>query len=181
MVYILLGSGFEETEAVAPCDLMRRAGIEVCLVGVDGEYVRSSHGITVKTDCTLSEVELDASEMIVLPGGLRGVQTLLASREALDIVKNAWAAGKYVAAICAAPTVLASVGIVGTSRATCYPGMEDRMWEARTCPDQGVVVDGRLITGRAAGSSIDFGLALITALRGEETANKIAAGIVYLS
>ena len=181
MVYILLGSGFEETEAVAPCDLMRRAGIEVCLVGVDGEYVRSSHGITVKTDCTLSEVDLDAAEMVVLPGGLRGVQTLLASREALDIVKTAWAAGKYVAAICAAPTVLASVGIVGTSRATCYPGMEDRMGEARTCPDQRVVVDGRLITGRAAGSSIDFGLALITALRGEETANKIAAGIVYLS
>lgn len=179
MVYILLGSGFEETEAVAPCDLMRRAGIEVRLVGVDGELVRSSHGITVKTDCSLADVDLDEAEMVVLPGGLRGVQTLLASSDALDLVKAAWTSGKYVAAICAAPTVLASVGIVGTARATCYPGMEDRMGEARTCPDQRVVRDGRLITGRAAGSSIDFGLALIAALRGEEAANKIAAGIVY--
>ena len=179
LVYMLLGSGFEETEAVAPCDVLRRAGVDVRLVGVDGDIIRSSHGISVLTDCRLSDADPDAAEMVILPGGLRGVQTLLSSAQALDLIRDFWEKGKYVAAICAAPTVLAKIGIVGSSRAVCYPGMEDRMGEARICKDCGVVIEDRLITGRAAGSSIDFGLTLVSVLCGEEAAAKIAAGIVY--
>lgn len=179
MVYIFLGTGFEETEAVAPCDLMRRAGIKVQMVGVDSLCVTSSHGINIQADCALCDVDLGNAEMIVLPGGLRGVQTLLSSETALSLIRQAWEKGSYVAAICAAPTVLAKIGVVGSARTTCYPGMEDRMGNAATCPDESVVIDGRLITGRAAGSSIDFGLALVSVLCGKETADKIGAGIVY--
>ena len=179
MVYIFLGTGFEETEAVVPCDLLRRAGVEVRLVGVSGASVRSSHGIVIESDCLLSDVDLSKAEMLVLPGGLRGVQSLLDCTEVLDLLSRGWQKGIYVAAICAAPTILAKLGIIGNLHATCYPGMEDRMGNAQVCRQSSVVTDGRLITGRAAGSSFDFGLALISALCGEETARKIAAGIVY--
>lgn len=178
MVYMLLGTGFEETEAIAPCDLLRRAGVEIKLVGIRERRVVGSHGICVEADMTLEEADLSRAEMIVLPGGLRGVQSLLDCEPAMRMTKQAWEAGKYVAAICAAPTILAGLGITGTSRATCYPGMEDRMGPATMVPAS-VVADGRLITGRAAGSALDFGLALIRALKDDETADRVAQGVVY--
>lgn len=179
MVYILLATGFEETEALAPCDLLRRAGLEVALVGVNGIEIVGSHKISVRADLPLDAVHLENMEMLVLPGGLRGVESLLASKAALGLTQRAWEAGKLVCAICAAPTVLARLGIVGTAPAVCYPGKETEMGEAEI-RDANVVRSGRLITGRAAGASLDFGLALVEALKGREAAERIAKQIVYL-
>ena len=178
MVYILLGTGFEEIEALAPCDLMRRAGLEVALVGLNGDIISSSRGIGVVADCGLQDIDLEKMEMIVLPGGLGGVQSILACEPALKLIRRAYDSGKYVAAICAAPTILAKLGITDHHDVTCYPGMERQMGNAHMI-SAGTVSSGRVLTGRAAGSSLDFGLMLIEALKGREAADKVAAGVVY--
>ncbi len=179
MVYILLATGFEEIEALTPCDLLRRAGLDVALVGVNGIEIVGSHKITVRADLPLDAVHLETMDMLVLPGGLRGVESLLSSKAALGLVRRAWEAGKYVCAICAAPTILAKLGIVGNAPAVCYPGREPEMGEAEI-RNANAVRHGRLITGRAAGASVDFALALIEALKGREEAERIAKQIVYL-
>ena len=178
MVYVLLGTGFEEMEAIAPIDLMRRAGIDVKTVGVTGKTVYGSHGIGVEADILPEEMDLDAMEMIVLPGGLGGVASARASKPALDALRYGWEQGRFVAAICAGPTVLADLGITDGRNATCYPGCEAQMGSAKLQPGAAAVRDGRLITGTSAGCAIPFALELIRALRGEEKAQTIAAQIV---
>lgn len=178
MVYMLLGTGFEETEAIAPLDLMRRANIHVLTVGITGKQVRGSHGITVEADILPGEMDLTEMDMIVLPGGIGGVASARASREALDALRFAWENGRFVAAICAGPTVLADLGIPEGLRATCYPGCEGQMGEAKMVPDAAVVRDGKLITGASAGCAVKFGLALVEALKGASEAKRIEAQIV---
>ncbi len=178
MVYMLLGTGFEETEAIAPLDLLRRAGIQALTVGVTGKTVYGGHGIGIEADITLGEMDLTAMDMIVLPGGLGGVASVRASREAMDALRFAWENDKFVAAICAGPTVLADLGITHGRNATCYPGCEADMGSANIVPGAPCVRDGRLITGTSAGCAIPFGLALVEALAGEETAKTVADQIV---
>ena len=178
MVYVLLGTGFEETEAIAPIDLLRRAGVQVLTVGVNGKTVVGGHGIGVVADITLDEMDLTAMDMIVLPGGLGGVASVRASKPAMDALAFAWNNGKFVAAICAGPTVLADLGITDGKDATCYPGCEDQMGSANMLPERTFVWDGMLITGTSAGSAIPFGLALIAAMKGHEAADAVANQIV---
>ena len=178
MVYMLLGTGFEETEAIAPLDLLRRAGVEILTVGINGKTVSGSHKIKVEADITIGEMDLTDVEMVIIPGGLGGVVSLRASEAALDALKFAWENGKYVAAICAGPTVLADLGITDGLRATCYPGQEDHMGSALMQENTAVVTDGRLITGTSAGCAIPFGLALVEALKGKEIAETIKKQIV---
>ena len=178
MVYVLLGTGFEETEAIAPLDLLRRAGIQALTVGVNGKTVYGGHGIGVVADITVGEMDLSAMDMIVLPGGLGGVASVRACKEAMEALRFAWENGKYVAAICAGPTVLADLGITDGKDATCYPGCESQMGSANMLPDRAFVWDGNLITGTSAGCAIPFGLALIAALKGHEIADTVAAQIV---
>lgn len=178
MVYMLLGTGFEETEAIAPLDLLRRAGVEVLTVGINGKAVRGSHKIVVEADITIGEMDLTKAEMVIIPGGLGGVASLRASQPALDALKFAWDNGKFVAAICAGPTVLADLGITDGLRATCYPGQEQYMGSARMQENAAVVTDGRLITGTSAGCAIPFGLALVEALKGKEVSETIRKQIV---
>ena len=178
MVYMLLGTGFEETEAIAPIDLLRRAGVEVLTVGINGKIITGSHKIRIETDITLDEMDLTNLEMIIIPGGLGGVASLRACPAALDALKFGWENGKYVAAICAGPTVLADLGITEGRHATCYPGQEKNMKNAIMETDKACVVDGNLITGTSAGCAISFGLALVEALRGKETAEEIKKQIV---
>lgn len=178
MVYILLGTGFEEIEALTPCDLLRRAGVEVALVGLNGAEITGSHGITVRGDLSLEEVKLENLDMLVLPGGLRGVEFILNCPPALDLTLRAWKEGKFICAICAAPTILAKLGILQSASATCYPGKEREMGEAKLY-DLPVVRSEKLITGRAAGSAVDFSLALIEALKGDAETRRIAKQIVY--
>ena len=178
MVYMLLGTGFEETEAIAPLDLLRRAGVDVLTVSVTGKTVFGSHKIGVEADITIDQMDLTDLEMIILPGGLGGVASARASQPALDALRFAWENGKFVAAICAGPTVLADLGITDGKNATCYPGCEGGMGSANMIPDVACVREGNLITGTSAGCAVTFGLALVEALKGKETADAIARQIV---
>ena len=178
MIYLLLGTGFEVTEAMVPLVMMRRAGIDVCTVGINGKTVVGSRDIPIVADITIEEMDLTNLEGIVLPGGLGGVASIKASQPALDAVRFAWENGKLVAAICAGPTVLADLGITDGRNATCYPGCEKHMGSAHMALDAAVLRDGRLITGTSAGCAIPFGLALIAALKGQEEADRIARQIV---
>ena len=178
MVYMLLGTGFEETEAVAPLDILRRAGVKVLTVGIDGKTVCGSHKIPVVADITPEEMDLTEMDMIVIPGGMGGVASLRACPAALEALKFGWDNGKYVAAICAGPTVLADLGITDGRHATCYPGQEIHMGNAKMEKDAAVVADGMLITGTSAGCAIPCGLALAEALVGKEAAEKVKEQIV---
>ena len=178
MVYMLLGTGFEETEAIAPLDLLRRAGVEVQTVGITGKIVTGSHKIDIVADIEIDQLDLANLEMIILPGGLGGVASARACPKALDALRKAWQSNKFVAAICAGPTVLADLGITDGRNATCYPGCEGGMGSANMVADAAVVRDGKLITGTSAGCAIPFGLELITALKGKEESERIAKQIV---
>ena len=179
MVYVLLGTGFEETEAIAPIDLMRRAGIPVSTVGIQGKLIYGGHGIGVEADITLDQMDLIDLEMIVLPGGLGGVKSIRESEKAMDVIRFAHENEKFVAAICAGPTVLAQLGITDSLDAVCYPGCEEEMGAAHmvTAP---CIRSGKVITGISAGCAIPFGLALVEALKGSEEAQRIAKQIVIL-
>ena len=178
MVYMLLGTGFEETEAIAPLDLLRRAGVQVLTVGVNGKTVYGGHSIGIEADITLDQLDLTSLEMIILPGGLGGVASVRASKAAMDALQFAWENGKFVAAICAGPTVLADLGITSGKNATCYPGCEGGMGDARMVADAAAVRDGNLITGTSAGCAVKFGLALVEALQGKEAAETVEKQIV---
>lgn len=177
MVYMLLGTGFEETEAIAPLDLLRRAGVEVQTVGINGKTVYGGHNIGVEADILLGEMDLTALDMIILPGGLGGVASARASQEAMEALRFAWENGKFVAAICAGPTVLADLGITDGKNVTCYPGCESGMGSANITPNAACVRDGKLITGTSAGCAVTFGLALVEALKGPQVAERIAQQI----
>ncbi len=179
MVYVLLGTGFEEMEAIAPIDLLRRAGILVSTVGINGKLIYGGHGIGVEADITIDQLDLTDLDMVVLPGGLGGVRSVLASQPALDAVRFANDSGKFVAAICAAPTVLAKLGITDGKEAVCYPGCEADMGSASivTAP---CIRSGNVITGTSAGCAVPFGLALVAALKGQAEADRIAKQIVIL-
>ena len=178
MVYVLLGTGFEDVEAITPVDLLRRAGVQVLTVGVNGKTVYGGHHIGIEADITLGEMDLTDLDMIVLPGGLGGVASVRASREAMSALQFAWNNGKYVAAICAGPTVLADLGITEGRNATCYPGCESGMGNAKMISNVPCVRDEKLITGTSAGCAVPFALALIEALKGKDAATAIAEQIV---
>lgn len=179
MVYVLLGEGFEESEAIVPVDLLRRAGVEVRLVGLAGQTVTSSHGIAVTCDCALRDVDEEALTMLVLPGGLGGVEAIQGNETALGIIQRAADRGAYIAAICAAPTVLAHLGLLDRRKAVVYPGMEEQMLSAVVQRGTAVVTDGHIITAEAAGSSFDFGLKLVEVLTDRETAQAVCQAVHY--
>lgn len=175
MVYILLAEGFEEAEALVPADLLRRAGAEVKLVGVTGAVVTGAHGIAVNSDLALEQVECDKMEMLVIPGGLPGVTNVAASAEAVKLVRMAAESDCWLAAICAAPSLLLGpMGILKDRKAVCYPGMEGTMEGADAQVGQSVVVDGDVITGEGPGAAFDFGLKLVEVLKGTETMQQVA-------
>ena len=178
MVYVLLGTGFEEIEALAPVDLLRRAGVEVRTVGLNGKIIYGGHAIGVEADMTIDELDVSDAEMIVLPGGLGGVASIRGCQKALEAVKAVHGMGKYVAAICAGPTVLADLGLLTGVNATCYPGQIPNMKDAQVVPDAACVTDGKVITGTSAGTAVPFALALIEALKGPEAAGVIRDQIV---
>lgn len=178
MVYMLLGTGFEEIEAIAPLDLLRRAGVEVLTVGLNGKTVYGSHRIGIEADITVEQIDLTALEMIILPGGLGGVASISACPEAISVLRFAYENNKFVAAICAGPTILAGLGITDGKNATCYPGFEEKMGRAKMLSDKAAVRDGKMITGASAGCAIAFGLELVAALKGQDIADKIKNQIV---
>ena len=178
MVYVLLGTGFEEIEALSPVDLLRRAGVQVKTVGLNGKTVYGGHAIGVECDMEIGELDVSDAEMIVLPGGLGGVASIRGCSTALQAVKAVYENGNYVAAICAGPTVLADLGLLTGRRATCYPGQIPNMKDAVVVENAACVTDGKIITGTSAGTAVPFALALIEALKGPDAAKAIANQIV---
>lgn len=178
MVYMFLGTGFEETEAIAPLDLLRRGGVEVKTVGLNGPVITGGHGIGVAADIQIADLDISDAEMVILPGGLGGVASIRACAPAMEAIRTVWEQGRFCAAICAGPTVLSDLGITDGKNATCYPGCEDGMGSAKLVSDAACIRDGNLITGTSAGCAIPFGLKLIEALRGADTAQRIAKQIV---
>lgn len=159
MIYVFLADGFEETEALAPVDLLKRAGKEVITVGVTGNVVTGSHGIQVIADT--NEISLDDSlEMIVLPGGMPGTLNLEKSQCVQNAIDYCILNNKFIGAICAAPSILGHKGLLKGKKAICYPGFESHL-EGAVISDNSVEEDGIFITARGAGVAIDFGLKLV--------------------
>ena len=179
MVCILLGTGFEEAEALVPADMLRRAKIDVCMAGVNGTHITGAHDITVKADCTLTDVKLEDLELVFLPGGLGGVDAIKNSSEAMELIRKAHAKGIKLAAICAAPTILHDLGYLDGKQAVCYPSMQGMLTQALPYDGSTVAVDGNIITGQAAGSAFPFAFKLIEVLRGAEKAEKVRQSVYY--
>ncbi len=177
MIYMFIAEGFEEIEALCPLDLMRRAGLEVKTVGVGGASVTGAHGITVNTDLTDSAALDENAQMIFLPGGMPGTLNLAASDAVRTAILNAHKNGSYIAAICAAPSILGDMGLLKGKNAVCYPGFEERLTGANVCYDK-VVLDGRLLTARGMGAALDMGLKIVEIFCGKTVADDLRHAVI---
>lgn len=161
MIYVFLANGFEETEALAPVDLLRRAGKNVITVGVDDKIIKGSHGIPVIADTTAEEISIDDSiEMIVLPGGMPGTLNLEKSQCVQNAIDYCVQNNKFIGAICAAPSILGHKGLLNGKKAVCYTGFENQL-DGAIVGNGAVETDGIFITARGAGAAIEFGLKLV--------------------
>ena len=175
-VLVPLAQGCEELEAVTIIDLLRRAGINVITVGLDEQPVKASRGTVLIPDTNLDAVMQHEFEMIVLPGGLPGADNLNSDPRIHRLLKQMTAANKYTAAICAAPKVLATAGLLNGKHATSYPGSIDGIETVdMTYEQQAVVIDGKLITSRGPGTAMDFALTLIEQLAGKDKRDEVEA------
>jgi protein deglycase len=178
-VLVPLAQGCEELEAVTIVDLLRRAGVEVVTAGLREGPVRASRGVTLLPDTVLAAVQEEAFDMIVLPGGLPGADHLDRDPRIHSLLRRMAAAGRFTAAICAAPKVLANAGILRGKSATSYPGFLDAMdLPDVKVLDAAVVTDGQVITSRGPGTAMDFALTLIERLVGEAKRREVEAGLV---
>lgn len=178
-VLVPLAQGCEELEAITIVDLLRRAGISVVTAGLDDRPVTASRGTTLIPDTTLDKVEIDALDMIALPGGLPGADHLNSDARIHSTLKLLSEKSRLVAAICAAPKVLLTAGLLDGKRATCYPGSLDRLDCSNiNLTGNAVVVDGNVITSRGPGTAMDFALTLIEVLGGKAKRDEVEAGLV---
>ncbi len=172
MFYLFLADGFEETEALATLDVMRRAKLNVQTVGVTGEYVTGSHGVTVKADIIPDAVSLDGIEGVVLPGGMPGTLNLEKSDCVKDCTRFCSENNKIVAAICAAPSILGHMGLLKGKKATCFPGFETQL-DCAEYTAAHTTVDGNTVTGKGAGCAVEFGHAIVTLADSKQTADRV--------
>ena len=177
MVYILLGKGFEEIEAVGPLDILRRGGVEAAFVGLGGMTVEGAHGIAINCDVAIEDIENEHVDMLVIPGGLGGVESIMNSRAAMELINNAGKRGTALAAICAGPSVLHKLGLLNGIKAVCYPGMEEKMpgvlfGESAAC------IDGKIITGRGPGAALEFGFEILRYFKGDKVVEELRKSMV---
>ncbi len=180
---IFLADGFEEIEGLTVVDIIRRAGVEIDMVSINGRLeVNGSHGIQVKADKILADINKDEYTMLVLPGGKVGTDNLEKCDELIDLIGNFYGAGKYIAAICAAPSIFAHRGYLMGRKATCHPSFESHLEEGGAVVTHAPIeIDSGIITGQGMGASIEFALAITGICAGREEAEKIAKAIVYHS
>jgi len=177
MIYEFLAQGFEEIEAVTPLDLLRRAGKEVITVGVNSNEITGRSNIKITADAEISEISLNKNvEMIVLPGGAPGYENLYASEKVREAVTFCAENDIYIAAICGAPTILGRMGLLKGITAVCYPGCEDYLEGAVIC-GKSVVADGKIITAKGAGVSLQFGLKLVETLCDSAAAEELSKAL----
>ncbi len=169
-IFILLAEGFEEVEALAPADMLKRLGCTVVLTGLAGAVVTGAHGFRIAADSVLSETDFSDADAVVLPGGLPGATNLRDSAAVLDLLRHQNDAGKICAAICAAPIVLDRAGIIGDRKVTGYPGCEELSGNPELhFTGNAAEISGNLVTGRGPGAAFAFGAALAEALGFEKT------------
>lgn len=179
MVYLFLAEGFEEIEALAPLDILRRAGIEVETVSItDNQVVIGSHGVPMLADRILPALDWDDAEMIILPGGLPGSTNLDACEGLREGIMKLHAEGKPLAAICAAPQVYGHLGILKGVRATCYPGVETELEGAQYTAAK-VEQDGQFITGNGPGAAMEFGYVIAESIKGKDAILPLRKGMMY--
>lgn len=178
MIYMFLADGFEEIEAITTIDILRRAELLIKTVGIGTPTPTGSHGIKVCTDLSEEQASFTDLEMVILPGGMPGTLNLEKSRVVDSFLDFCAENDKYIAAICAAPSILGKKGLLKGKKATCYMGFEDFLEGAILSQDSVCMAD-RIITSRGAGTAMDFGLALVGLLCGEERSKLLAAAMVY--
>lgn len=179
-VYVFLANGFEDVEALIPVDVLRRGGVEVVMVScVDGsQVVETAHRVRIEADCMFDDCDFSDADLLFLPGGMPGASNLNAHEGVKKALLAQNAAGKRVAAICAAPLVLGGLGILRGKRATCYPGFEQTL-EGATYTADLFTVDGNVTTGEGPAAAFPFAYSLLAQLVNEETAQQIAVGMRY--
>jgi DJ-1 family protein len=176
--FIFLANGFEETEAIATIDVLRRGSVAVSIVSITGEViVTGSHGINIVADALFEDVSFDSNELLILPGGMPGTQNLQNHEELGKLLKKQFSNNQYIAAICAAPKILGHLNLLSEKEVSCYPGYEDELTGA-TLSKLNVVRDGNIVTAKGAAFAIDFGLKLLELLKGIEVANKVAQAML---
>ncbi|MBR6568173.1 MAG: DJ-1/PfpI family protein [Clostridia bacterium] len=177
MIYCFLADGFEEVEALAAVDMIRRAGLELKTVGVDNTLICGAHGIKVECDCTADEIRLDSDlSAVILPGGMPGTLNLEKSKAVQNAVDFASENGKLICAICAAPSILGHKGLLRGKEAIAYPGFEKDL-DGAEISKKHVVRDGNIITAKGAGVAVDFGLEIVSYLSGADKADEIRKAI----
>lgn len=180
MVVVFLAEGFEEVEALAPVDIMRRAGLEVVMAGVTGMEVTGSHGIKVAADMAAKDVDVSKLDGMVLPGGLPGTLNLEQSQAVQSCLDRCVEEGKLVAAICAAPSILAHKGLLKGRKATAFPNFQKDLTEGGAAlAEEYVCRDGQFLTARGMGVATQFGLALVAAFVSQEKAEEIRSSIQW--
>lgn len=178
-IALFFAEGFEEIEALSVVDLCRRAGLAIDMVSVTGENsVKGSHGIAVGMDKLFEETDFSEYDMLVLPGGMPGTKNLEAHAGLMAQIDAFYQAGKYIAAICAAPSIFGHRGILKGRRACCFPSFESHL-EGAEVTRQPVEIAGNVITSRGMGTAIPLGLAVVSVFCGQEAADKLAEAIVY--
>lgn len=176
-VLVPLVTGCEELEAVTIVDILRRAGIEVVTAGLASAPVRASHGMVLVPDVALDDVLQHSFDMVVLPGGMPGSEHLMHDDRVLALLRRTVAAGKYVAAICAAPMALHAAGLLQGRQATSYPGVLDRLPGGHRYCAEAVVVDGPVVTSRGPGTAMDFALTLVELLADRSRRDEVEVGL----
>lgn len=178
-VAVMLGDGFEPVEAIAPVDALRRGGVEVATVSVMGRHqVVAAQGVAVEADALVDDVALTDFDMIVLPGGMGGVENLSKCQPLLDALKTFAAEDRFIAAICAGPTILADLGLLEERKATCYPGCQTNFPGGSYQDVRGAVRDSNLITASGPGQALEFGIEILRALKGDAVADEVAQGML---
>ena len=178
MLYMFLADGFEEVEAIATLDVIRRAKIDIETVGVGSKNITGAHGVTVRCDIDTDEATFTGLDGVILPGGMPGTKNLLADDHVNKAIDYCYSQGKLVSAICAAPMILGVKGLLKGKEATCFPGFEGDL-EGAIISEKYYVTDGNIITARGMGSAINFGLEIVKYFKDETTANELKATLQY--
>lgn len=176
-VAVYFATGYEEVEALAVVDVLRRGNVEVVMVGVDGKAVVSGRGISINMDATIDEINHDEIDMMVLPGGIPGVDNLIKNETVVKELKAFKEQGKWLAAICAAPSILGKLGLLQGEKATCYPGYEDELTGCQHTGER-VEVSHHIVTGKGAGTALDFGYKILEVLKDKDLADQIRKAMI---
>jgi 4-methyl-5(b-hydroxyethyl)-thiazole monophosphate biosynthesis len=177
---LFLATGFEEIEAVATIDVLRRGGIETKVISITHDReVTGAHGITLIADALFEETNYEGADALILPGGMPGSDNLNACEPLKRLIAERYKEGKLIAAICAAPLILGGLGLLEGRKATCYPGYEPRLTGA-TLADGASVADGNIITGKGPGLAFNFALSIVAYLQGHKTAEAVAKDLLIM-